>query len=70
MNITFITPTTALRRFPGYRQGGKLYGQPNSITGPLVLGHILKDAGHHVEVYEELNGSVPYSSGRMMIIYR
>ncbi|MEE8835801.1 MAG: radical SAM protein [Eubacteriales bacterium] len=61
MNITFITPTTALRRFPGYRQGGKLYGQPNSITGPLVLGHILKDAGHHVEVYEELNGSVPYA---------
>ena len=60
MNITFITPTTALRRFPPYRAAGKLYGQPNSITGPLVLGGILKAAGHHVEVYEELNGSVPY----------
>jgi hypothetical protein len=27
---------------PIYRMGGKLYGQPNSITGPLVLGGILK----------------------------
>ncbi len=61
MNITFITPTTALRRFPPYRAAGKLYGQPNSITGPLVLGAILKKAGHHVEVYEELNGPVPYN---------
>jgi radical SAM superfamily enzyme YgiQ (UPF0313 family) len=60
MNIVFITPTTALKRFPGYRLAGKLYGQPNSITGPLILGGILKKAGHHVEVYEELNGSVPY----------
>jgi radical SAM superfamily enzyme YgiQ (UPF0313 family) len=61
MNVVFITPTTDLRRFPLYRIGGKLYGHSNSITGPLILGHILKDAGHNVSVYEELNGSVNYS---------
>lgn len=60
MKIVMITPTTALRRFPLYRLGGKLYGQPNSITGPLILGGILKRAGHEVEVYEELNGAVPF----------
>lgn len=60
MKIVMIVPTTALRRFPLYRLGGKLYGQPNSITGPLILGGILKKAGHEVEAYEELNGSVPY----------
>lgn len=59
MKVVFITPTTTLRRFPVYRWGGKIYGQTNSITGPLILGGILKRAGHEVEVYEELNGSVP-----------
>jgi radical SAM superfamily enzyme YgiQ (UPF0313 family) len=58
MNILFVTPAPALRRFWAYRVGGKLYGQPNSITGPLILGGILKRAGHHVEVYEELNGKL------------
>lgn len=60
MKIVFITPTTALRRLPAYRAAGKVYGQSNSITGPLILGGILKRAGHEVEVYEELNGSVNY----------
>ncbi|MQN01835.1 MAG: hypothetical protein DUD27_03995 [Lachnospiraceae bacterium] len=60
MKIVFITPTTALRRFPIYRAGGKIYGQSNSITGPLILGGILKRAGHDVSVYEELNGGVNY----------
>lgn len=60
MNVVFITPTTDLRRIPLYRMGGKLYGHSNSITGPLILGHILKEAGHTVSVYEELNGSVNY----------
>ncbi len=50
MKIIFITPTTALRRFLPYRWGGKIYGQSNSITGPLILGGILKKAGHEVEV--------------------
>lgn len=59
MKIVFITPTTALKSLPIYRSFGKVYGQPNSITGPLILGGILKRAGHRVEVYEELNGSVP-----------
>jgi len=62
LNIVFITPATALRRFPPYRWGGKVYGQSNSITGPLILGGILKRAGHHVEVYEELNAGVNYRS--------
>lgn len=59
MHIIFITPTTALRRLGIYRLGGRFYGHSNSITGPLILGGILKKAGHQVEVYEELNGSVP-----------
>lgn len=59
MNIAFITPASALRRMKLYRIGGKFYGHSNAITGPLILGGILKCAGHHVEVYEELNGNVP-----------
>lgn len=58
MKIVFITAAPFLRRMPGYRLGGKFYGQSNSITGPLILGGILKKKGHTVEVYEELNGSV------------
>lgn len=60
LNVVFITPAAALRRFPPYRWGGKVYGQTNSITGPLIMGGILKKAGHHVEVYEELNAGVNY----------
>ena len=59
MKIVFITPASGLRRIPLYRWGGKIYGQSNSITGPLILGGILKRAGHDVSVYEELNASVP-----------
>jgi len=44
-----------------YRLGSKVYGQRNSITGPLILGRILKDAGHDVSVYEELYANVDYS---------
>lgn len=58
MKIVFITPTAMVRRIPGYRFGGKIYGHPNSITGPLIMGGILKRAGHEVEVYEELNAGV------------
>lgn len=58
VKIVFITPTAMVRRIPGYRFGGKIYGHPNSITGPLILGSILKKAGHEVEVYEELNANV------------
>lgn len=60
MKVVWITPAPALRRLWAYRMNGKLYGQPNSITGPLILGGILKKAGHTVEVYEELNGKVNY----------
>lgn len=60
MKIAFITPTTTLRRLRVYRWGGKVYGQSNSITGPLILGRIAKEAGHDVSVYEELNGTVNY----------
>lgn len=54
MFIVFINPASELRRFPLYRLGGRFYGHPNAVTGPLILGRILKEAGHHVEVYEEL----------------
>lgn len=59
MKIVFIVPTAALRRIPLYRLGGKIYGQSNSITGPLILGGILKRADHQVEAYEELNAHLP-----------
>ena len=58
MKIVFITPASTLRRIPVYRWRGKIYGQSNSITGPLILGGICKRAGHQVEVYEELNAGV------------
>ena len=60
MRIGFITPAPALKRLWIYRQGGKLYGQPNSITGPLILGGILHRAHHEVRVYEEYNGRVDF----------
>ncbi|MFA6857443.1 MAG: radical SAM protein [Treponema sp.] len=49
-----------MRRLWGYRAAGKMYGQSNSITGPLILGGILHRAGYDVDVYEELNGRVNY----------
>lgn len=58
MRIVFIVPASDVRRLQAYRMAGKLYGHPNSVTGPLILGGILKRAGHRVEVYEELNGKV------------
>ncbi|MCI2062656.1 MAG: B12-binding domain-containing radical SAM protein [Eubacteriaceae bacterium] len=60
MNIVFITPASFIRRQPIYRLNGRFYGQYNSITGPLILGRILRHDGHRVEVYEELNGAVDY----------
>lgn len=61
MKVVFIVPTTTLRRIPMYRWGGKIYGQSNSITGPLILGGILKKAGHQVEAYEELNANIHFN---------
>lgn len=60
MKIVFIVPAATLRRIPMYRWGGKIYGQSNSITGPLILGGILKRAGHEVEAYEELNANIHF----------
>ena len=60
MKIVFLTPTSDLRRLWLYRLGGRFYGHPNAITGPLILGGILKKAGHEVEVYEELYAKVNY----------
>lgn len=60
MYIVFVTPASALRRLGAYRLGSRFYGHPNAVTGPLILGGILKRAGHTVEVYEELNGKFPF----------
>ena len=60
MKIVFIVPTSRLRRFLPYRLCGSFYGHSNSITGPLILGGILKEAGHQVEVYEELYTTLNY----------
>lgn len=54
MKVVFITPAADIRRNWVYRLGGSFYGRSNSITGPLILGSILKREGHEVEVYEEL----------------
>ncbi len=61
MKVVFITPASKVRRMRLYRIGNLIYGHSNSITGPLILGHILKDAGHDVSVYEELYADVDYS---------
>ena len=60
MKIVFITPASDFRRSFIYRLGNVLYGHRNSITGPLVLGHILRNAGHAVEVYEELYRDIDF----------
>ena len=54
VKVVFVTPAADTRRSSIYRLGGSFYGRSNSITGPLILGRILKEAGHEVEVYEEL----------------
>lgn len=60
MNVTFITSAPFFRRLPAYRWGADVYGHPDTITGPLILGGIVKKAGHDVEAYEELNGSFDF----------
>lgn len=60
MNVVFLTPASDLRRLKLYRLGGRFYGHPNAVTGPLILGGILKRAGHNVAVYEELYANVNY----------
>ena len=61
MKIIFITPASDVRRMKLYRIGNLMYGHPNAVTGPLILGHILKNAGHDVAVYEELYSDIDYS---------
>ncbi|WP_205694158.1 radical SAM protein [Clostridium sp. JN-9] len=61
MKVIFITPAADIRRNPFYRFGGNAYGHKNNITGPLVLGHILKNSGCDVECYEELYVDLDYS---------
>lgn len=60
MKVVFIVPAADIRRNKYYRLGGSFYGHSNSITGPLILGKILKDAGHIVEVYEELYSDLDF----------
>jgi radical SAM superfamily enzyme YgiQ (UPF0313 family) len=60
MNVTFIIPAPQIKRTPIYRLGGKLYGHSNPIVGPMILAAICRQAGHHVEVYQELHGPVNY----------
>jgi hypothetical protein len=59
LNVTFITAAPAIKRLLLYHLGGRLYGNSNAITGPLILAGIAKRTGHHVEAYEELNGQLP-----------
>lgn len=61
MKIVFITPASDIRRLRLYRMGNMLYGHSNAVTGPLILGQILKEAGYDVSVYEELYKDIDYS---------
>jgi radical SAM superfamily enzyme YgiQ (UPF0313 family) len=58
MNIAFVTPAADGRKTLPYRLGNSIYTRPNAITGPLILGTILRNRGHSVEVYEELYARV------------
>ena len=72
MKIYFITPASDFRRSKIYRVGNRIYGPSNPITGPLILGSILKKTGHDVEVYEELFADVNYkkmSDGDVFCLY-
>lgn len=62
MKIVFVVPASDFRRAWYYRVGNKIYGQPDLITGPLILGGILKNAGHQVEVYQELYQDYDYAA--------
>ncbi|MBN2259459.1 MAG: B12-binding domain-containing radical SAM protein [Clostridiales bacterium] len=61
MRIVFITPASDFRRSHLYRLGSMSYGHSNAITGPLILGSLLKSAGHDVSVYEELYQDINFS---------
>jgi len=54
MKINFLVPASKLRTQFAFRVGHLTYGLPNPITGPLILGGMLKKEGHGVKVYEEL----------------
>lgn len=62
MKVVFITPAADIRRNGIYRFGSSFYGRSNSITGPLILGGMLKREGHEVEVYEELYKDLEYEN--------
>lgn len=55
MKVILVVPAADCRRNFIYRLGNYVYGPGNAITGPLILGGILKQAGHDVEVYQELD---------------
>jgi len=59
VKIAFVVPASELHKSPLYRFGHTVYEPANSIPGPLILGRILADAGHSVDVYEELYRNLP-----------
>ncbi|MBN1578033.1 MAG: B12-binding domain-containing radical SAM protein [Chitinispirillaceae bacterium] len=59
MKVAMVTPASDLHRTLLYRLGHVIYEPENSIPGPLILGKILADAGHTVDVYEELYRDLP-----------
>ncbi|MBN1366210.1 MAG: B12-binding domain-containing radical SAM protein [Syntrophaceae bacterium] len=56
MKIILVVPTAEYRRNFFYRLASYIYGPSSAITGPLIIGGILKRAGHNVEVYQEFDG--------------
>ncbi len=69
MKVIFITAASDSHRRRTYRLASKLYGHSNSITGPLILGHLLENAGHDVEVYEELNEDLDFDKLKDADVY-
>lgn len=57
MKIILVVPTADYRKSFFYRLGSSIYGPSSAITGPLIIGGILKRAGHDVEVYQEFDGN-------------
>ena len=59
MKVAFVTPASDLHKSLVYRLGHLAYEPSNSISGPLILGKILVNAGHSVSAYEELYQKLP-----------
>ena len=60
MKVIFITPASDLCQSVLYRMGSRSTEKKNCITGPLILGHILRKPGmmfQYMKNYENIDYS-------------